>query len=150
MKKVIIKKLNKIAKICLKKYGIRKTTIDQIVDMVGISKGSFYNFYLGKEIFFFEVLEEYQNSLIEQFANTLKKENNINAERFSKLLYELYQTVGNSFIMNIIKGREFEYLIRRLPNKLVAKHHSLDDGLARQIFSHVNIKNSIDISILWI
>ena len=38
-------KLIEVAEECLKKYGVRKTTVDQIVQMTGISKGSFYNFF---------------------------------------------------------------------------------------------------------
>ena len=59
-KEVIRKKLHKVAKECLQRYGVKKTTVDQMAAMVDISKGSFYNFYSSKEMLFFAVLEEYQ------------------------------------------------------------------------------------------
>lgn len=72
-KELINLKLIEVAEECLKKYGVRKTTVDQIVQMTGISKGSFYNFYPKKEILFFTVLEEYQKSIIENLTKKLRK-----------------------------------------------------------------------------
>lgn len=50
--KFIKLKLIESAQECLSKYGVRKTTVDQITEMSGISKGSFYKFYPSKEILF--------------------------------------------------------------------------------------------------
>jgi len=63
-KEFIEKKLKEVAYDCLLKYGVRKTTVDQIVQMTGIAKGSFYKFYDSKEILFFTVLEDYKNQLL--------------------------------------------------------------------------------------
>ena len=69
-KEVIKRKLHTVAKECLQRYGVKKTTVDQMAALVDISKGSFYNFYSSKEMLFFAVLEEYQidvmNHLTEQ------------------------------------------------------------------------------------
>lgn len=69
--------------------------------MTGISKGSFYNFYDSKEILFFTVLEEYQKSIIDELTSSLRKKNNIGADEFTELIYNLYQNVKSSFIINI-------------------------------------------------
>ena len=141
-------KLIEVAEECLKKYGVRKTTVDQIVQMTGISKGSFYNFYPKKEILFFTVLEEYQKSIIENLTKKLRKEDNIGINEFSELIYELYQSVRQSFIMNIIQNQEFEYLMRKLPMELIINHHSLDDIFTNQIFSYIQVKDSVDVDVV--
>ncbi|WMM26210.1 TetR/AcrR family transcriptional regulator [Tissierella sp. MB52-C2] len=146
-KELIRKKLNEVAQVCLWKYGVRKTTVDQIVQMAGISKGSFYNFYASKEILFFTVLEEYQKSIIDELAGKLQEEY-IGIDKFAELIYELYQNVRQSFIMNIIQNQEFEYLIRKLPKELIINHHSLDDTLTKKIFSHIKIKDNINIDVV--
>lgn len=64
-KKFIREKLKEAAYECLREYGVKKTTVDQIVQITGIAKGSFYKFYDSKEILFFTVLEEYQKSIID-------------------------------------------------------------------------------------
>ncbi len=147
-KEMIREKLNEVAQVCLLRYGVKKTTVEQIVRMAGISKGSFYNFYPSKEILFFTVLEEYQKSITKNLSYKLSKESNIGIDRFTELIYELFQNVRHSFIMNIIQNEEFEYLIRKIPKELIINHHSLDDLLAKKVFSHIKIKDDINIDII--
>lgn len=147
-KEFIKEKLKEVAYDCLLKYGIKKTTVDQIVQMTGIAKGSFYKFYDSKEILFFTVLEEYQKSIMYELINKFKEEEYIGVDKFTQLIYGLYQKVRQSFIMNIIKNNEFEYLMRKLPKDLIANHHSLDDILAKNIFLHIKIKEGVNIDVV--
>lgn len=147
-KEFIKEKLKEVAYDCLLKYGVKKTTVDQIVQMTGIAKGSFYKFYDSKEILFFTVLEEYQKSIMYELINKFKEEEYIGVDKFTQLIYGLYQKVRQSFIMNIIKNNEFEYLMRKLPKDLIANHHSLDDILAKNIFLHIKIKEGVNIDVV--
>lgn len=38
--------------------GMRQTTVDQLVEAAGISKGAFYKFYSSKEMLFLDLLED--------------------------------------------------------------------------------------------
>ncbi len=40
------------------KQGLRKTSVDELTESVGISKGAFYLFYESKEELFLQILEE--------------------------------------------------------------------------------------------
>ncbi|MBZ2174344.1 TetR/AcrR family transcriptional regulator [Schnuerera sp. xch1] len=147
--KVLIRqKLKEVTYDCLLKYGVRKTTVDQIIRMTGISKGSFYNFYDSKEILFFTVLEEYQKSIIDELNSKLRKKDNIGVDEFTELIYNLYQNVRSSFIMNIIQNEEFEFLMRKLPKEFIINHHSLDDLLTKEIFSYIKVKDNVDVDIV--
>ena len=147
-KQFIRKKLKEVAEECLLKYGVRKTTVDQLVQMAGISKGSFYNFYPAKEVLFFIVLEEYQKSIINELINKLKEIDNIGIDEFTDLIYGVYQDIRKSFIMNIIQNQEFEYFIKRLPKEIIVDHHSLDDIFIKELFSYVKIRDGINIDIV--
>lgn len=147
-KELIRKKLNDVAQECLWKYGVKKTTVDQLVQMAGISKGSFYNFYTSKETLFFTVLEEYQKSIIDELTNKLRQDDYIGVDKFTELIYELYKNVRDSFIMNIILNHEFEYLMRKLPKELIINHHSLDDMFANKIFSNIRIKEDVNVDVI--
>ena len=105
-KEIIRTKLHKAARECLQRYGVRKTTVDQMVAMVDISKGSFYNFYSSKEILFFTVLEEYQIEIMNSFAEQLEQKNQINTDQFARLLYDFYQDFRYSFVFTIFKNHE--------------------------------------------
>ncbi len=147
-KQFIRKKLKEVAEECLLKYGVRKTTVDKLVQMAGISKGSFYNFYPAKEVLFFIVLEEYQKSIINELINKLKEIDNIGIDEFTDLIYGVYQDIRKSFIMNIIQNQEFEYFIKRLPKEIIVDHHSLDDIFIKELFSYVKIRDGINIDIV--
>ena len=147
-KEVIRKKLHKVAKECLQRYGVRKTTVDQMVEMVDISKGSFYNFYSSKEMLFFTVLEEYQMDIMNRLAEQLEQENQINTDRFVRLLYNFYQDFRYSFVFTIFKNHEMELLIRKLPKEVIITHHLLDDRMAEKIVSRINIRESVSVEIV--
>lgn len=146
--KFIKLKLNKAAQECLSKYGVRKTTVDQLAEMSGIAKGSFYKFYPSKEILFFTVIENYQNSIVEEVIIQVKQMDIVTPARFTELIYGLFQNVRQSFMMSIIEKLEFEYLIRKLPENLILKHHSFDDLLAKNLFENLSIKKNIDIGVV--
>lgn len=147
-KKIIRKKLQKVARECLQRYGVRKTTVDQMVAMADISKGSFYNFYSSKEMLFFTVLEEYQIDIMNRLAEQLEQKNQINADQFVKLLYDFYQDFRYSFVLTIFKNHEMELLIRKLPKEVIETHHLLDDRLVEKIVSRINIRETVSVEIV--
>ena len=147
-KEIIRKKLQKAAKECLQRYGVRKTTVDQMVAMVDISKGSFYSFYSSKEMLFFRVLEEYQIDIMNRLEEQLEQENQINANQFVQLLYDFYQDFRYSFVFTIFKNHEMELLIRKLPKEVITTHHLLDDRMAEKIVSRINIRETVSVEIV--
>ena len=50
--------LIRAARRCGITIGMRKTSVEQLTEAVGISKGSFYKFFDSKELLFFAVLED--------------------------------------------------------------------------------------------
>ena len=147
-KEVIRKKLHKAAKECLQRYGVRKTTVDQMVAMADISKGSFYSFYSSKEMLFFRVLEEYQIDIMNRLEEQLEQENQINANQFEQLLYDFYQDFRYSFVFTIFKNHEMELLIRKLPKEVITTHHLLDNKMAEKIVSRINIRETVSVEIV--
>lgn len=145
-KELIRDKLIEAAKECIMQYGVRKTTVEQLVQIAGISKGSFYSFYQSKEVLFFIVLEDYQRSIINNLINEFMKGDKIGIDTFTNTIFELYQDVRNSFIMSIIKNNEFEYLMRKLPQEVIINHHTLDDIFTENIFSYIKIRDDVNIN----
>lgn len=122
--------------------------MDKIVEIAGISKGSFYNFYSRKEILFFRVFEEYQKTLMDEFKQQLENEEKIDANKFSELVYGLFQNFRQSFIMSIIQNQEMELLIAKLPKEELANHHSLAESIMESILSRVEVKEDISADVI--
>ena len=147
-KEVIRKKLHEVARECLQRYGVKKTTVDQMAAMVDISKGSFYNFYPSKEMLFFAVLEEYQIDVMDRLTEQLGMETKIDTNRLVELLYDLYQDFRYSFMYTIFKNNEMELLIRKLPKEVITNHHLIDDRMVKKIVSRINIRENISVEIV--
>lgn len=147
-KEVIRKKLHKVAKECLQRYGVKKTTVDQMAAMVDISKGSFYNFYSLKEMLFFKVLEEYQIDVMNRLTEQLGMETKIDTNRLVQLLYDFYQDFRYSFMYTIFKNNEMELLIRKLPKEVITNHHLIDDRMVKKIVSRINIRENVSLEIV--
>ena len=147
-KEVIRKKLHKVAKECLQRYGVKKTTVDQMAAMVDISKGSFYNFYSSKEMLFFAVLEEYQIDVMNRLTEQLDMEAKIDTNRLVQLLYDFYQDFRYSFMYTIFKNHEMELLVRKLPKEAITNHHLIDDRMVKKIVSRINIRENISVEIV--
>ena len=147
-KEVIRKKLHKVAKECLQRYGVKKTTVDQMAAMVDISKGSFYNFYSSKEMLFFAVLEEYQIDVMNRLTEQLDMEAKIDTNRLVQLLYDFYQDFRYSFMYTIFKNHEMELLIRKLPKEVITNHHLIDDRMVKKIVSRIDIRENVSVEIV--
>lgn len=147
-KEVIRKKLHEVAKECLQRYGVKKTTVDQMAAMVDISKGSFYNFYPSKEMLFFAVLEEYQIDVMNRLTEQLGMETKIDTNRLVELLYDLYQDFRYSFMYTIFKNHEMELLVRKLPKETITNHHLIDDRMVKKIVSRINIRENVSLEIV--
>ena len=147
-KEVIRKKLHKVAKECLQRYGVKKTTVDQMAAMVDISKGSFYNFYSSKEMLFFAVLEEYQIDVMDRLTEQLGMEAKIDTNRLVQLLYDFYQDFRYSFMYTIFKNHEMELLVRKLPKEAITNHHLIDDRMVKKIVSRINIRENVSVEIV--
>lgn len=147
-KEVIRKKLHKVAKECLQRYGVKKTTVDQMAAMTDISKGSFYNFYSSKEMLFFAVLEEYQIDVMNRLTEQLGMETKIDTNRLVQLLYDFYQDFRYSFMYTIFKNHEMELLIRKLPKEVITNHHLIDDRMVKKIVSRIDIRENVSVEIV--
>ena len=147
-KEVIRKKLHKVAKECLQRYGVKKTTVDQMAAMVDISKGSFYNFYSSKEMLFFAVLEEYQIDVMNRLTEQLDMEAKIDTSRLVELLYDFYQDFRYSFMYTIFKNHEMELLVRKLPKEAITNHHLIDDRMVKKIVSRIDIRENVSVEIV--
>ena len=147
-KEAIRKKLHEVARECLQRYGVKKTTVDQMAAMVDISKGSFYNFYSSKEMLFFAVLEEYQIDVMNRLTEQLGMETKIDTNRLVQLLYDFYQDFRYSFMYTIFKNHEMELLVRKLPKEAITNHHLIDDRMVKKIVSRINIRENVSVEIV--
>ena len=55
------------------RYGLKKTTVEEIARAAGIAKGSFYIFFSNKEELFIEIMEDLEQELRSSLYERLKQ-----------------------------------------------------------------------------
>ena len=125
-KEYIKRQLLEAAKVCLKLYGIKKTTVDELTRRCQISKGAFYTFYKTKELLFWDVmnmLHEAAHLYMDEAVNRLDE---ISSEGLAEALFNTYKYIYNTFPLVFLENSEIEYLIRKLPQEVIEEHHAED------------------------
>ncbi|HML48769.1 MAG TPA: helix-turn-helix domain-containing protein [Clostridia bacterium] len=131
-------RLREEAKQCLILYGVRKTTVDELVRRVQIPKGTFYLFYPSKEHLLFDAIcsmhDMFQEKLMKEIA-VLRE--GLDARRLTDILFRLYQTLDESALPKLLASGEIELLFRKLPPELHARHAQMDDFRVEELLASI-------------
>lgn len=132
----IKRRLMEEAQACLAQYGMRKTTVDELVKRVNIPKGTFYLFYSSKELLFFDVFCTLHNELQATLLRWIDElQGNINVDTVTELIFRLYKQVDSTFIYSFIASGDLELLVRRLPSEVAKAHTQKDDFSMERLLS---------------
>ena len=151
--KIIIRQqLKNNAKLLIGKYGMKKTSVDMLVDMTNISKGSFYAFYPSKEVLFFELIEDYHElvhkQLQEYMHDKISGTGKVTKDDIHQILLMFINSIDNTFMSVMLDKSEYSYLIRKLPPEVIENHLKGDDELINALANFINIKDNIDIKLI--
>lgn len=114
---------------CMRQYGVKKTTVDEVVRRVNIPKGTFYLFYDSKELALFDALQEIDKlmheEMTEQAGSFMHK---TDADSLTDFIVTFYQKGDELGIFDIISDGGLEILFRKLPRDLVERHLNQDQN----------------------
>lgn len=117
--------------------GIKKTTVDELVQKVHIPKGTFYLFYESKEMLLYDAFlqtdEQMHGLLAEQMQQLVA---DFSPESLTELLVFFFQMGFQTGILQLMLSGELEILIRKLPDEIVAAHIEKDDDFL-QVFARL-------------
>ncbi len=110
--------------------GIKKTTVDELVEKVHIPKGTFYLFYKSKELLLIDAImqkeEELHTLMAVKFANI---KDDFSVLSLTNILFDFYQLGFSMGILPLMISGELDILIRKLPDKVVEQSISKDNDL---------------------
>lgn len=143
----IRERLKEEAKICLQQYGVKKTTVNELVKKVKIPKGTFYLFYETKEALLFDALLEFHDEIENQLINDLNNvTNKRDVEQITQVIYSMYQKTNNSGLIRLMSTGELELIYRKLPPYVYQEHLKEDANFISEIFKTLELSNQIDFS----
>ena len=133
-KEIIKQTLLSEGKTLFEKYGLQKTTVDEIVNAAQISKGSFYIFYKSKEELYFDVLDSTEHELRQKiFENAFKPGIN-RQDSFKSFLNQLVEVLTSMPLYEQINSANYELLLRKLPEETLQKHMDRDQENVAKYF----------------
>lgn len=146
----IRKRLKEEATKCLTRYGVRRTTVDEIVKRVNIPKGTFYLFYKSKELLLFEVIQEQQKNinleLYQAFSDIVDME--LSAEKLTDMIFEFYKKTEKMLVLKLSDAGEIELLKRKLPQEIVDEHLQNDTDMIEKMIALFHVKKEVDIKVI--
>ena len=131
---------------CLSRYGVRRTTVDELVHLADIPKGTFYLFYPHKEALFLDMIRSYQDDVDTLYPAMLAEldENHIVTSltdvfmRITMMFYErgLYRFLDNA---------ELDVVLRKYGDEEKVDIGKRMDMMLHGLFSYFAIEDEEDI-----
>lgn len=149
-KEYIKKRLKEEAAKCLARYGVRRTTVDEIVKRVNIPKGTFYLFYKSKELLLFDVIQEQQENVNRELYQTISDipDTEFSAEKLTDVIFGFYKMTEEMLILKMLDVNEVELLARKLPREIVEEHFQDDTDTIKKMFALLPVKKEVDIKVI--
>ena len=135
---------------CLAQYGVRRTTVDELVKRVNIPKGTFYLFYKSKELLLFEVIQMQHDAINDELAGALAglAGQELNADTLTDLVFEFFKKTEEMPILQRLDTDEVELLVRKLPREVVEAHLQDDTDIIEQMFKMFPMKKKVDVKVI--
>ena len=131
---------------CLSLYGVRKTTVDEIVRRVNIPKGTFYLFYRSKEALFFDIICSFSEEAEEMYLEMLQ---NLDENHIVTSLTDVFMAIAMKFfndgVYRILDEGELELIMRPLSDQDVIEMKEKQKGMLKRLFSYFSIDDKDDI-----
>ena len=131
---------------CLALYGVRKTTVDELVKRTAIPKGTFYLFYESKEALFFDLLSSFADEIESEYLAMLQEidENHI-VTSLTEIFYTLLIKFYDEGLYRFLDGAELELILRRLPKDSLPDLRTRMEEIVKNLFSYFYIDDKDDI-----
>ena len=125
--------LIRAARRCGITIGMRKTSVGQLTEAVGISKGSFYKFFESKELLFFAVLEDIHTECFAAAQKSLQENATLlPAERAAAAILAACRWLSKTKAFVFIEN-DADSLLHRLPEEVKAAHYHDDETHIRTL-----------------
>lgn len=106
--------------------GFHKTSIDQLVNAVGIAKGSFYKFFENKESLYFDILDNLEVSLHQKAIKHLRACQDIRNGLKSLVVTQMEEMMHEPLLSASMDTNFFLSIWKRLPESKKKQSEMLD------------------------
>jgi AcrR family transcriptional regulator len=118
-------------------HGLKKTSVDDLTQAAGISKGAFYLFYESKEVLFLEILEQIEKEIQTSILNFSLNPKADARQNVTAILKSFLITWNAYPLLKNFNKAEFEYLARKVPPARLQQHTQRDTDFSNDFIRKV-------------
>lgn len=122
----------------IRKKGVRKVTVDDITEAVGISKGAFYMYYPSKEVCIYEVLKQNEKALFARMEEIMQQDLR-DRERCVALIREVM--LSQDSLILFLSPADLEILLRKLPAEYREREAKKSDDYFKRSLELLKVGN---------
>lgn len=136
----IAEKLKEGARLSAAKRGMKKTSIDALVDYADISKGAFYKFYESKDELFLEMVEDWHTEIYGSALDILTEKNGLPYKtKAAKAILCACELLDRDSVMKFIKN-DLAHLLKNISGTELEKRYHGDDIHINEVIRFSGIK----------
>ncbi len=118
------------------KYGLKKTSVDELAKATGISKGSFYTFFNSKEALFLAIHEESESKLQEELIQKFELIKDP-YERLRAFFKSSFQIIEEDPLLRLVfNSKEMESLSWFMSSEEYEEHFHRDISFLSDLIKH--------------
>ncbi len=119
------------------KHGLKKTSVDELTEAVGISKGAFYLFFESKEELFMEILEQIEKEIQTCILEFIVKPKANARKNVSDMLKSFLLTWDAYPLLKHFSKADFDYLVRKIPAERAMQHANNDEDFTNEFIKKI-------------
>ncbi|HWZ19270.1 MAG TPA: TetR/AcrR family transcriptional regulator [Ktedonobacteraceae bacterium] len=117
-------------------YGLKKTSIEELAQAAGISKGAFYLFYESKEALFMDVAELAEQHFRQDILATVDLPGPSPRARMFAILKKGFSLLKTIPILQFLTGSDYDLIFRRTPPEKFQEHLANDRVFLDELIAH--------------
>ncbi len=126
-------------------YGIKKVTIDDLVEAVGIAKASFYTFYESKEYLYLDIVQSIQQKIFTELNILLDSNSNSpSKERVLQVFEAMIKRMQQYPILTHMDTAAIELIARKVSKERLSEFQEQNFDAAQSLYNH-GVRFSCDI-----
>lgn len=132
---------------CLGIYGVKGTTVDELVRRAGIPKGTFYLFYENKESLFLDIIDNFSKEAEELYLEMLQEldENHI-VTSLTNVFMAIIMKFYSDGIYRFLNEGELELVLRKTEKEKSKDYFAIRMDIFRNLFYYFSIDDKEDIA----
>lgn len=156
-KREITNQLLSKGKELFERYGLKKTSVEELTKAVGIGQGSFYLFFDSKEELFFEILDAEERELREKIARLISESSRTKKD-FKEIITRSFHLMNeNAVIKNVlVDAEEYSRFFSRIPEERMKTHLEEENEFVASIMKQLqssgvvrNVKSEVITGLLF-